>query len=454
MVSSLRTHLKDSTSLAQIAADPLKTALWICDEQSRRPLKKPTLSLSGAEPAEQIRRVALAALLEQDSLDDAIDQLIANKNTAPVALEALLRAGEEWDHPSLLTYAQEQILASLVAPHLAIADPDAFASLLDEIDDEELLFALLRQAALSGEAIYFELVQEWIDALGDDLTRSQSDALNAHLATLDPIRYARLLIAQEASADWLRDDRLLADFLTVHGPSDWIETLAIFRTFRDVEAFELAAAFATSAALTFIFDDIDDERLDPADALRWLKTDPSRVAFQLALGTEEDFAELLIAATLHQTLLERGIIAPAIAGLPFSGPAQDLNPAALLTPLWEDQSPLGRVALFRSLTDLRRLAKEGLISAEQLQEALTTTPAPLQAEVQQYIDAFDDESAFSSHTDWGCRGVYHAHRQLRRAPQDAVPALTQGLFEAPIERAPLYRLAIEALFSAHESSEI
>lgn len=451
MVSSLRAQHQATGSIAQIAADPSQTALWICDEHSRRPLQKPRLTFSQDNPPEQMRRVALAAHLELDPIDDAIDQAIADKKTAPIALEGLLRAGVLWDHPSIIAYARDQTMANLAAPHLAVADPDAFAALLDELEDEASIFTLLRQAALTGEAAYFDLVQDWAQALNEDLSPAQSDALNAHLAALNPTQYARQLIAQEVSADWLRDDRLLADFLTIYGPSDWSETLAVFRTVRDLEAFEIAAAFAASAALSAIFDDVDDQALDPADAPRWIQHDPSRVAFQIALGGgDDDFAELLVATTLHQALLERQIIAPAIAGLPFSGPAGQLDPVALISPLLEDHSPQGRVALIRSLTDLRRLARQGDRSPEQIQAALASASDYPQDSIHQYIDAFDDHQAFSSHTDWGCRGVYHAHRQLHRSPEFAFPELVRGLFEAPIERAPLYRLTLEALFAADD----
>ncbi len=444
----------DSSEIRQALLDetygPSIAAFLIESPQRRRPVASVFHDFPAPSSPHAPWWVAVASTLEIDAIDEQIDAWLADSQRAPAAIEALLRAQTDWYHPAIADHVLDSKSQFGAIWLLARSAPDELEDVLAGIDDADHLAKLLRIAALSAGPQWFDILVEWRQQLLDSLSNGARHLLDGAIAGVDPHRYARRVLGGELDAGWLADDRTVADFITAHGTSEWVIPLAIFRDIRDLAAFETCASFATAAPLTEPFDAIDEQRLHPDEASQWIGDDPRRVAYPLAIAEDEEMAERLVASTLHQTLLQRGIDPPAISGLPFSGHTPDpANLEALIEPLLAstDDGPAQRVARLFSLTQLVTLARNG-----KLPRATVRTIVARFAEgndgAKRLLSAFDDDQSIGRFGDWGCRGLETAMWQMQRPPAEAIGPLARQWFFGPPERIPVARAALATLLPA------
>lgn len=395
------------------------------------------------------RWVAVASGLENDAVDKQIDAWLADATSVGPAIEGLLRAETDWYHPALLDHLFDSDHQFGAIWLLARSAPEELEERLADVDDADELAELLRIVALADGPQWFDELVEWRDQLLDELSERGRHILDAAIATADPHRYARQALAGEIGTGWLGDDRGVADFITHHGTTEWVAPLSIFREVRDVTTFELAAAFATSAALTEPFDDIDEERLDPANAGQWIGDDPRRVAFQLAVAEDDEMAKRLVEATLYQALLQRDIEPPAISGLPISGAVPSIDDLdALMEPFAprddsQDAGPALRVALLHSLTRLVTVSRAGELPRPAVRQLLARFGEHSEG-TRRLLRAFDDDGPIAHPGDWGCRGIEGIAWHLQQPLPQAVRALSELWFGGPAGRIPAYRAALTA----------
>lgn len=442
---SLSSRLLDSES------GPLLAALIINSEPLRAQAAPALKEISLQKDSPNWVIAALAAL-EEDAVDESIDAALESDETALPVLDGLFRAGIAWEHQALAGYLPRPSspeLAILTASHLAMAGAEELFDALDEIDDEALLVDLLRAASLSSEPdFFFDELLQWRLELHDELSPRDRAQLDGCLAALAPLRFTRYSFGGELDLEFLGDDRPVADLLTSRATNDWVDSLAVFRTVRDRDGFELAAAFAVAASLSDIFDDIDDETLQSTSPQDWIRNHPDRVAFHLIVDEDETLTELLVEATVHQALWERALTPAPMTGLPLSSgplPADELP--SFFSNLGDPETIPGRVAILRSLTDLRRLIALDLLPRESADPILDAFAGSSQDGISQFIDAFDDPLAFENPSDWGSRGLFFLQNSLHLPPRDALPRLANALFSGPLERAAVYRAAFQAILS-------
>ena len=432
------------------ARGPVAAALQVIGEDPS------ALDVQGFELAEGTPSwvIAAAATAEESGVDEAIDGWLGDLSRSAASrahvLDALLRAGVCWDHPALLGFLSEEEAGFLASYHLAVADLEGLLEHLGALEDERALLAGLRAAGLAGEEELFEELFAWRQELEEELEPGDLEGLDGLLAAWDPRGYARALLAGDADRQWLGNDRAVADALTLLGTNHWVETLALTRQIRDREAFELAAAFAVAASLTELFDDVEEDRLDPDHAAQWPEKDPARVAFHLAIGEEEELSELLVATTLHQCLLERGLVPPPVAGLPLSSGVEDQDQGQLregVEELIKGEGVQGRVAAYRTLTDLRRSLRREEIGGEDAEVLLGLFADHKEAQVREVAATLLELSTKGPEgfEDWGCRGLAALHDVLTAPGEGSAEVLARALWTVPPERSPLVRGALEAL---------
>ena len=405
----------------------------------------------------EVWEIAAAVTAEDPRVDGVIDEAIGaagvDLERAARFLDGLLRAGVCWDHPALDGLCQHEETRFLASYHLAVADLDRLLDALGELEEPGEVLEGLRAAALAAEEPLFEYLEGWREELGEHVSEEELLVLDGAMVAWDAVGYGRHLIGGTADRRWLSDERTVADVLTQVGTNEWVECVAMARQVRDRDGFELAAAFAVAAGLTELFDDVEDDGLDPGEAHRWMEEDPRRVAFHLAIGEEDELSGLLIATTLHQALVERGVVPPPISGLPLSSGVGDGGDVrSLLEGLFGETSVQGRVAALRTLCDVRRAYRRGELTEEGLKAAAGI------------FDGFGDEGIrkiageLLSYSpggpagikDWGCRGLAMLQEELS-APDEGTPErLSEALFAVPVERAPLYLAALQALWESEE----
>ena len=390
--------------------------------------------------------IALWSCLEDPEVDQKIDDALSQKKSSEKVLDALARIGISWEHETLKSLAQGGSLSAVV--HLASAEDDALLRALPLIDSSSDLLDSLRHSALSAtpEFFYAELL-DWRLELGDDLDLRDRVSLDGLLLAINPQDYSRRVLQGDFDLEVLGDDRPIADLLTYRGINDWVDSLAIFRTLRDRNAFELAGAFAVAATLTDSFEDIDDQTLLETTPSEWIHQHPDRCAFQLSIDEDQNLSELLVEATIHQALLERDLSPAPLSGLPLSsGTAPVEVVLSTLEPLKRSTEISSRVALIRTLTDLRRLTRFGLINGADLTTYMEFFSEFTCEATTQALDSFDDDQAFANRDDWGVRGLFYLKESFfAPTTTDALSRCADGLFQGPLERAIAYRNAIEVL---------
>lgn len=406
--------------------------------------------------ASYLRRLAVCSTLEVAGVDDHIDGKLEHSDDPSGMIDALLRAGTDWYHPALVDAIDDDDSRFGAACLLSRTAPDELEEAMTDLETTPNLLETLRAVALFGDDDWYGALRQWRDHLvDDDIDDRTLSRLDGVLATVAPERYAQALLMGQLDDGWLSDDRAVADFLTVHGTSEWSSTLAVFRHVRDTRAFELAAAFAAAAAMAYRFDDVDNtDRLAPDNAGDWIAEEPTKVAFQLAISDDDELAQLLVEATLHQALIRRGIQPPAMTGLPLSGhppESGDLDERLDLLRQLSMDPPGERVQVVRTLNDLRQLAEEGAIETSQATSVLEDFSSAGDAP-QLVATAFGDADSIGRFDDWGCRGLEALTIQFRRPTDAALAAVADGWFDAPVERTAVYRAAFDALLDVFDDN--
>ncbi|RAL24971.1 hypothetical protein DL240_01810 [Lujinxingia litoralis] len=434
-------------SLLQSPEDgPLLAALLLTHPELRRAQTPQLHKLSIPASDAPSWLWALLASLEQDAFDDAIDQALGREDQAPAMVQALFRAGADWYHESFVELLDESDVGLTSAALLGAVDPEELSDALEEIASPDELIAAARGAALAGASELFDTIADWRQELTDELSLPQRAAIDGALASLAPHRYARQLMLGELERDWLADDRAVADFLTRYGLSPWVETLAVMRTVRDRDGFDMAAALATSAALlAWNADDIsDDELLGEPDAL--INRYPAQLAFQMALGEDDGLPELLVEVGQHDALIDRGLASPGVRGLPLSaGIEERLTPEHIARALarFAHDRPASieeRVALVHTLGELEREFELGNLELATLRELASPFATHPDDAVRQMVENLGNPQAFTASDDWGGRGLAWLLTQVRHTePEARLHALAQAWFCGPIARAPIAR---------------
>ena len=397
------------------------------------------------DPKMAARLVAMAAALEDPELDERIDTLLADAGGAKSTVQGLVRAGVDWFHPALLEQLGDEDVRFGAAWLLARSGADELTEYLADVEDSSAVVDILRAVSVSDGTEWFDEIADWRRHLVEDLSDEDARRIDAALACADPARYARLLLAGDVSDDWLVDDRAVADFLMVHGPTRWAAPLAVFRHVYDSDAFALGASWAVSTSFIEPLQDLDDEQLDPGGAADWIERQPGRVSFQLAQTDDDQFGELLVEAALHETLVRRGVQPPALTGLALSGHPPDAGELdERLKPLEElsMDEPHQRLQLIRTLTDLVRLTRQGAVER--------ADAAPIFERFAGRGDAaklvarrFDEDRPVGYHGDWGCRGIDALNWQLEAPGPESLLKMAMGGFDGPLDRAGVWREGFE-----------
>lgn len=358
---------KVAASLEDLAerAQTLAVLAAADDEELRRRwwgMRKPA-EVAALEPAE----VLLFVAVEDAGVEEAIDEALGGPEGARI-VDAMARMEISWSSPHLVAMLDDPELRQAAAFTLLEGDREALEDWLDGCEEPFEALEVFRVAALSGEDALFELAEDWCEALEEAEETRAARYLRGAMAALDPRAFARKLVLGETDLDWLSNSTCVADFLQVHGPSDWVETLALLEEGGARAAFEFAALIAVASA----FDDSrgdgdvdsdDDEAEEHLLALAEHAEDPYRAAqefaFQIALGEEDDLIALLTEASLHERARRLQMPSAGLAGLLLSGTDVEALPKLEKVELFFNQmarkaemTPEDLVVATRTLSDL------------------------------------------------------------------------------------------------------
>lgn len=335
------------------------------DEDLRRrwwAMKKPA-QLAALEPGELLLFVAV----EEAEVEDAIDEALGGPEAGRI-VDALARMEIAWASAHLVAMLDDPELRQAATFTLLDGDRDALVDWLEGCEEPFEALEVFRVAALCGGHAVFELAEDWCEALEEAEETRAARYVRGAMAVLDPRAFARKLVLGETDLDWLGNSTCVADFLQVHGPSDWVETLALLEEGGARTAFEFAALIAVASA----FDDShaegdmgeDEEQAEEhLLALAQHVEDPYRAAqdfaFPIALGEEDDLIALLTEASLHERARRLQMPSAGLAGLLLSGTDVDALPKLEKVELFFNQmarkaemSPEDLVVTTRTLSDL------------------------------------------------------------------------------------------------------
>ncbi|MFW5968575.1 MAG: hypothetical protein ACOCV2_13710 [Persicimonas sp.] len=308
---------------------------------------------------------------ETDEVDEAIDRMLEGGDAA-IVCEALARAGVAWEHPALIALLDDDNARPTAALIATAASPDEAVEWLEACEVAEDALEVVRAGALNVAHID-EGLAYWREELAsmegtDDLTAR----LDGWSAVLDPEKYARAVLAGDATVDWLDDPVVVADFLQVHGPTEWLDVLGIIEA-SDEPNGELASFLAVSAAAGIGYEEPTDDEIDElhellafepdADIERWqpLATGLG-LSFALAIAPDDELGLLGVQVAAHERLSAFELHSPGIPGLPLSATHRedlDLDASRALKEGVEQLEHLHEasvVAAVRTLSDLRALA--------------------------------------------------------------------------------------------------
>ncbi|TXD35332.1 hypothetical protein FRC98_16080 [Lujinxingia vulgaris] len=458
---------EELTTLLESPQDgPVLAALLLAHTPLRDACGKALLALKANSPDTPAWIWALIASNEHGPQEDAVDAALTDEAQAPTVTRALFLAGVDWYHEALVELIDESDTGLAAASLLAAVDPEELLEALEELASPEELITVARASALAHAPELFDAITEWRQELHDELSLEQRAAIDGALASLAPHRFARQLMLGELERTWLGDDRAVADFLSCYGLTSWVHTLAVMRTVRDRDGFDMAAALATSAALlAWESEELEDEEL-LLDASTLIDRYPAELAFQLALGEDDNLPELLVEVGQHEALLDRGLASPGISGLPLSVAVDDrLSPEHIARGLERFATDRAasieeRVALVHTLVEIRHAVELGDLDRQSAGELIAPFASHPDDAVRQLIASFDEPDAFAAANDWGCRGLAHLLQQFAPGDDEAhLNALAHAWFTGPIARATIARDAfISALFNAtgiaHPDAEI
>lgn len=311
------------------------------------------------------------AMSESDQVEADLDRMLAGGEAATAA-RTLARAGIIWDSPHLLELLDDDGSRRAAALIATAARPDEVADWLADCEILEDALQVLRAGALNQVGELAEALDAWreeIEALdGADDERARLEGI---AAVLDPDAYARRALAGEAEVAWLSDLPVVADFLQVHGPTEWLEVLGILEV-ADAQALELACFVAVSAAAGIGYDEPDEKQarrlldllaVEPdADAEDWQPLATSLgLGFAIAIAPDDELALLGAQMAAHERLSAFDIHSPGVPGLPLSATYEEGLDLAASRAMLEGMSQLdelhgaGVVAVVRTLSDLRGL---------------------------------------------------------------------------------------------------
>ncbi|QDG51234.1 hypothetical protein FIV42_10930 [Persicimonas caeni] len=365
------------------------------------------------EKADALGKVAWVAS-ESEAVEERIDEMLDSGEAGTVA-ETLARAGIAWDSDQIEALLDHDANRRAAALLLAVANPDQVAAWLEDCEVVEDALEVLRAAALDLSEELAESFRVWEEALEeldeDELEKARLDGL---YAVLEPSDYARRVLAGDSGIGWLGDMPVVADFLQVHGPTQWLEVLGMLEAVED-PSLELAALLAVSAAAGAGFEAPDDE--EAQQLLDLLAVEPGAktevwepiataqgLGFAIAVAPDDELALLCAQVAAHERLTLFDIHSAGIPGLPLSATAeQHLNletSRALLDGIAEmdEMADATVVAVVRTMCDLRRLVMHDherfAEHAEAwVEEFLDNSSAAIRLAVRQLLVPLDHEAA-------------------------------------------------------------
>ena len=365
------------------------------------------------ETADALGKIAWVASTAED-VEERIDQMFARGEAATLA-QTLARAGVAWDHDALVELLDHDASRQAAALILAIARPEDVADWLDECEVVEEALAVLRAAALDVSQELEESFYAWEELLdGAEDVADEKARLDGVLAVLDPENYARRVLAGDSDVDWLRDLPVVADFLQVHGPTEWLEVLGILEA-TDDPTLELASLLAVCAAAGVGFEEPTDTEAGQLLELLSFEADADvedweplatrlDLGFCIAVAPDEELGYLAVQVAAHERLTAFDIQSPGVPGLPLSANSPEgLNLEAAST-LLEGIAGLNELpeatvlAVVRTLSDLRGLVAHDSERFSEHAEAwvdqfLDNGSAAIRLAVRQLLVALDYEAA-------------------------------------------------------------
>jgi hypothetical protein len=305
---------------------------------------------------------------ESDAVDAEIDAQL-DGDPSESLVDALARAGVAWTHPRLEDALDNDRLRAAASLLLAVADPEALRSWLEQCDVYEDAFVALRAVAMAGAHSLDDILADWRERVLDfDEARAELARVDGLMAVLDAGTFGRAALAGDADMDWLADSVAVADFLQVYGPGEWLTVLS-FLDVCDDDAFEFGAFLAVCAAHGIGFD--EPTEADAGELIELLNYEPSAdpeewepsatrlgLGFAIALAADDELALLGAQVGAHERLIAYGYHSPGVPGLPMSGTDPgDLDfdaSSGMLRQLLDGPSmpDAARVAVVRTLFDL------------------------------------------------------------------------------------------------------
>lgn len=381
-MSSTHSELLDALERHVATGEDPSRDLTVPDEGARDPLVAALFALA---PDPEVRRrwseqvdfseaTAIGKIAwvssESDAVDDAIDRMLEGED-APVVCEALARAGVAWEHRALRALLDDENARPMAALIATAASPDETIAWLEACEVAEDALEVVRAGALNVAQI-----EEGLAYWREELTSIEgADPLIARLdgwsAMLDPEKYARAVMAGEASVDWLEDPMVVADFLQVHGPTEWLDVLGIIEASGE-SAGELASFLAVSAAAGIGYAEPTDDEITELHELLAFEPDADIESWQplatglglhvaLAIAPDDELGLLGVQVAAHERLSAFELHSPGIPGLPLSATHRedlDLDASRALLEGVEQLEHLHEasvMAVVRTLSDLRAL---------------------------------------------------------------------------------------------------
>ncbi len=317
----------------------------------------------------------IMASSQHPSHEDALDQALSKNTTSTQALDALARSLTPWEHKLFKkSIANKETQLSTCAV-LAMADPERLLqwSFNGPREESDVINALL--ALMHFDELDTELLVDVIDALRQESDGNKPNSslsrLQSLLAAHDPLLFARGALEGEFELNWTERSEWVADVLTLHHETSWLETLAILELSNARQAFGFASILAICAATAHSVLALNDnpekaeQHAELLDLLRAQKTwEPLATSlnleFPLAVA-DEDLTPLLVEIAIHERLVQAHITSPGVMGLPLSATLDEALDIEQAKQLLKEAQDLIKpddetlCVLVRTICDLRNL---------------------------------------------------------------------------------------------------